>query len=172
MYSIKQEHNSKSHKEFSNNMHYRIIRLFSVNLAVVTLVTILMLMPLHIFASDRAWAAEWTGNSGQEGNNYAPVQETTGPDWNDICNKISFALNSPCSDLVNPDNSLTQQGEHVKGCIQNGAVLAGAALLLGFPPTAILSTLPMIAKLGGCGDVIKFGAVNLGQLKDLGNIVG
>jgi hypothetical protein len=64
-----------------------------------------------------------------------------------------------------------QQGEHVKGCIQNGAVLAGAALLLGFPPTAILSTLPMIAQLGGCGDVIDFGAVNLSQLKDLGNLV-
>jgi hypothetical protein len=60
---------------------------------------------------------------------------------------------------------LTQQGEHVKGCIQNGAVLAGAALLLGFPPTAILST-------GGYGDVINFRAVNLSQLKDLGNIVG
>jgi hypothetical protein len=30
----------------------------------------------------------------------------------------------------------------------------------------------MIAKLGGCGDVINFGAVNLGQLKDLGNLVG
>jgi len=84
-----------------------------------------MLIPPHIFSSDRAWAAEWNG---QEVNNYAPVQETTGPDWNDICNKISFALISPCSDLVNPDNSLTQHGKHVKGCIQNGVVLAGAAL--------------------------------------------
>jgi len=129
-------------------------------------------VPPHIFASDRAWAAEWNGNSGQGSNNFTPGQETTEPDWNDICNKISFALNSPCSDLVNPDNSLTQQGEHVKGCIQNGAVLAGAALLLGFPPTAILSTLPMIAQLGGCGNVINFGAVNLSQLKDLGNLVG
>ena len=169
MYSIKQEGNSKSHEKISNNMHYRMIRHFSVNLAVVTLVTTLMLMPPHIFASE---AAEWSGNSGQEGNNFTPIQETTGPDWNDICNKISFALISPCSDLVNPDNTLTQQGEHVKGCIQNGAVLAGGALLLGFPPTAILSTLPMIVQLGGCGDVINFGTVNLSQLKDLGNIVG
>jgi hypothetical protein len=150
MYSIKQERNS-SHTKISNNMYYRMIRHFSVNLAVVTLVTTLMLMPPHIFASDRAWAAEWNGNSGQ----FTPIQETTGPGWNDICNKISFALISACSDLVNPDNTLTQQGEHVKGSIQNGAVLAGAALLLVFPPTAILSTLPMIAQLGGCGDVIK-----------------
>jgi hypothetical protein len=66
---------------------------------------------------------------------------------------------------------LTQQGEHVKDCIQNGAVLAGAVLRLGFPPTTILSTLPMIAQLGGCGDVINFGAVNLGQLKDLGKLI-
>jgi hypothetical protein len=27
------------------------------------------------------------------------------------------------------------------------------------PPTAIVSTLPMIAQLGGCGDVTNFGAV-------------
>jgi hypothetical protein len=153
MYSIKQEHNCKSDKKISNNMHYRMIRHFSVDLAA------------------RRFISEWTGNSGQGSNNFTPVQETTGPDWNDICNKISFALISPCSDLVNPDNTLTQQGEHVKGCIQNGPVLAGAALLLGFPPTAILSTLPMIAQLGGCGDVINFGAVNLSQLKDLGNLV-
>jgi hypothetical protein len=51
-------------------------------------------------------------------------------------------------------------------------VLAGGAVLLGFPPTAILSTLPMIAQLGGCGGVINFGTLNLGQLKDLGSIVG
>src|SRR5215831_17737635 len=172
MYSKKQECNSRSHKKISNNMHYRIIRHFSGSLAVITLITTVMLTPPHIFATDSGWATEWNGNSGQEGNNFTPVQETTGPDWSDICNKISFALISPCSDLVNPDNTLTQPGEHVKGCIQNNAVLAGGPLLLGFPPTAILSTLPMIAQLGGCGDVINFGAANLSQLKDLGNLVG
>jgi hypothetical protein len=161
MYSIKRESNSENHSETSNNMQYRMIKRFSVSLTAVTLITTLMVMPPHVFAtslSDSGWATEWNGNSGQESNNFTPVQETTGPDWNDICSKISFALISPCSDLVNPDNTLTQQGEHVKDCIQNGAVLAGGALLLGFPPTAILSTLPMIAQLGGCGDVINFGA--------------
>jgi hypothetical protein len=78
MYSIKQDRNSKSHKKISNNMHYRMIRHFSVNLAVVTLVTALMLMPPHIFANDRAWAAEWNGNSGQGSNNFTPVQDQTG----------------------------------------------------------------------------------------------
>jgi len=64
-----------------------------------------MLMPPHIFASDRAWTAEWNGNSEQGSNNFTPVQETSGPDWNDTSNKISFPLISACSDLVNPDNT-------------------------------------------------------------------
>ena len=154
MYSIKQARNSKSH-----NMHYRMIRHFSVDLAVVTLVTTLTLMPIFSQAIEIGL---------QNGPVIRDKEVTTllrdkRPDWNDICNKISFALISPCSDLVNPDNTLIQQGEHVKGCIQNGAGLAGAALLLGFPPTAILSILPMIAQLGGCGDVVNFGAVTLGS---------
>jgi hypothetical protein len=128
-------------------MHYRMIKRFSGSLVVVTLIATVLIPPPHIFATNSGWAAEWNGNSGQESNIITPLQETTGPDWNDTCNKISFALISPCSDLVNPDNTLTQQGEHVKGCIQNGAVLAGGAVVLGFPPTAILSTLPMIAQL-------------------------
>jgi hypothetical protein len=45
MYSIKPESNSGKRRKTSNNIHYRIIRHFSVNLAVVTLVTTLMLMP-------------------------------------------------------------------------------------------------------------------------------
>jgi hypothetical protein len=32
-----------------------------------------------------------------------------------------------------------------------------------------VTALPMIANLGGCGDVINFGAVNFGHLKD-GNL--
>jgi hypothetical protein len=57
----------------------------------MVLLSILMIIPLHIFAanpSDSGWAPEWNGNSRQESNNFTPVQETTGPDWNDICNKV------------------------------------------------------------------------------------
>jgi hypothetical protein len=35
-----------------------------------------MLTPPHIFANDRAWATEWNSNSGQQVNNFTPVQET------------------------------------------------------------------------------------------------
>ena len=61
-------------------MHNRTIKGFSVNLAVVTLITTLMVMPPHIFAtnlSNIGWAAGWNGNSGQESNYFIPVQETT-----------------------------------------------------------------------------------------------
>lgn len=100
-----------------------------------------------------------TGNSGG------------GTNWSDICNKISFALNNQCSDLVNPDNTLTSQGIHVRNCIETGALLAGGALLLGAPPTAIVSAIPFAAKLGGCGDVLNTNALSLSQLHGLGGII-
>jgi hypothetical protein len=94
----------------------------------------------------------------------------TGTNWMDLCTKISFALTSSCDTLVNPDNTLTSQGMHVRDCIQGGALLAGAALLLGTPPTTIVSILPTVAQLGGCGDVVDFSKLSLGQLQGLGSI--
>jgi hypothetical protein len=94
----------------------------------------------------------------------------TGTNWMDLCTKISFALTSSCDTLVNPDNTLTSQGMHVRDCIQGGALLAGAALLLGTPPTTIVSVLPTVAQLGGCGDVVDFSKLSLGQLQGLGSI--
>jgi hypothetical protein len=97
--------------------------------------------------------------------------QQSGQNWIDTCNKISFALVSPCSDLVNRDNTLTPQGVHVRNCIENGALLAGGALLLGTPPTAIVSALPVVAKLGGCENVIDFSKLSLGQLSGLGKLI-
>jgi hypothetical protein len=88
----------------------------------------------------------------------------------DLCTKISFALTSACENLVNPDNTLTSQGVHVRNCIEGGAALAGAALLLGTPPTTIVSVLPTVSQLGGCGDVVDFSKLSLGQLQGLGSI--
>ena len=93
-----------------------------------------------------------------------------GHDWMSLCNKISFALIPSCNTLVNPDNTLTPQGIHARDCIQNGAVLAGGALLLGTPPTTIISVLPFAAKLFGCGDVVDFSKLTLGTLSGLGSI--
>ena len=44
----------------------------------------------------------------------------------------------------------------MRNCIEGGARLAGAALLVGPPPTTIVSLLPTVAQAGGCGDVVDF----------------
>jgi hypothetical protein len=103
-----------------------------------------------------------TPNEGSDSN--------TGTNWIDLCNKISFALVSSCDTLVDSDNTLTQAGIHARDCIQNGALLAGGALLLGTPPGAILSGLPIAAQMFGCGDVVDFNKITLSQLSGLGHI--
>jgi hypothetical protein len=88
----------------------------------------------------------------------------------DLCNKISFALISSCNTLVNPDNTLTEAGTHARDCIQGGALLAAGALLIGVDPGTIASTLPKIAEIAGCGDVVDFNKLTIGQLQGLGSI--
>ena|SRR5437588_7827047 len=113
-----------------------------------------------------------SGANGGVGNNLTNngSGSNTGTNWNDLCNKISFALTSSCDTLVNPDNTLTSQGMHVRDCIQGGALLAGTALLIGTPPTTIVSVLPTIAQLGGCGDAVDFSKLSIGQLQGLGSV--
>jgi signal peptidase I len=112
-----------------------------------------------------------SGTNGGVGNNVTNNGSgNTGTNWKELCTKVSFALTSSCDTLVNPDNTLTSQGIHVRDCIQGGALLAGAALLLGTPPTTIVSVLPTVAQLGGCGDVVDFSKLSLGQLQGLGSI--
>jgi hypothetical protein len=116
------------------------------------------------------WAQGYTSTWNSNNVVPSPNPQQTGTDWNSICNKISFALVSSCDTLVNSDNTLTTAGAHARDCIQNGALLAGGALLLGTPPTTIVSALPIAAQLFGCGDVVDFSKLSLGQLQGLGSI--
>ena len=54
-----------------------------------------------------------------------------GPDWISICNAVQSALYKSCSAYVNPDNTLTYEGEGAVKCIKNGAVIGGGASALG-----------------------------------------
>jgi hypothetical protein len=45
-----------------------------------------------------------------------------GIDWITACNNLEAALVSSCNILVNPDNTLTAEGERAVGCIRNGIV--------------------------------------------------
>jgi hypothetical protein len=117
-------------------------------------------------------AATWNNLVHNSGGSSSGGDRSVNPgtNWIDLCNKISFALISSCDTLVNSDNTLTSQGMHVRDCIQGGALLAGADLLVGTPPTTIVSVLPTVAQLGGCGDVVNFNILTLTQLKGLGSI--
>jgi len=79
-----------------------------------------------------------TNNSGQ-GVNQAmttsgsgQVEQSNGPDWNNICNQVQSLLVRSCGDLVYPDGTLTQAGQTAVGCIRNGVVLGLGGLYLYF----------------------------------------
>jgi hypothetical protein len=61
-------------------------------------------------------------------------------------------LLKPCSSLVNPDGSLTSQGDTAVGCIRNGFVAAVAATKLPFD--TIKNALKGFAGLTGCGGIV------------------
>jgi hypothetical protein len=84
-------------------------------------------------SSDQEDSSNRESNDGS--NEESSQAQSSERDWSRICNRISFALISPCSELVNSDNTLTPQGIHVRNCIENGALLAGGAILLNTPPS-------------------------------------
>jgi hypothetical protein len=123
-------------------------------------------------SNSNAPSTGWYSNPGTNiGSNSNAAGSSNGPNWMDICDKISFALVSSCNTLVNSDNTLTSAGLHARDCMQNGALLAGGALLLGTAPTTIVSVLPFAAKLFGCDDVVNFSKMNLGTLSGLGSML-
>jgi len=60
------------------------------------------------------------------------VQQSSGPDWNNICNQVQSLLVRSSGDLVYPDGTLTQAGQTAVGCIRNGVVLGLGGLYLYF----------------------------------------
>ena len=57
-------------------------------------------------------------------------EDIGGMDWIKTCNDLQAALISSCDVLVNPDNTLTTEGERAVGCIRNGILLAGGGSIL------------------------------------------
>ena len=45
----------------------------------------------------------------------AQEEESSGPDWNNICNQVQSLLVQSCGDLVYPDGTLTQKGQTAVG---------------------------------------------------------
>jgi hypothetical protein len=101
----------------------------------------------------------------------AQAQTTSGIDWNSVCNTVAAALVSPCSAYVNQDGTFTTEGERAFGCIRNGVLMAGGAMALGLPTPLIIGGLRTLADQTGCGNIVNWNLVSLGDLKSLQNLL-
>jgi hypothetical protein len=99
---------------------------------------------------------------------YSYAQSSNGINWIDICIKLQSALYKPCSSYVNPDNTLTKDGEAVLKCFKTGRALGVASASLGLPADIVTSGLNFLAGSTGCGNILKPGELN--KIGDLGNI--
>jgi hypothetical protein len=78
-----------------------------------------------------------------------------------ICSLLTPIPVSPCYQLVNPDNSLTYEGERAVGCIRNGIILAGgAAYLLNLPLPLIIAALRALLTITGCDGIINWDLID------------
>jgi hypothetical protein len=87
-----------------------------------------------------------------------------------MCNDLQTALVSSCEVLVNPDNTLTFEGERAVGCIRNGIALAGGgSILLSLPLPLVITALQILEEPTGCGGIVEWGLI--GEVGDLRGII-
>jgi hypothetical protein len=101
----------------------------------------------------------------------AQEEQSSGPDWNNICNQVQSLLVQSCGDLVNSDGTLTQSGETAIGCIRNGVVLGLGGLATGLPLFLIIGGLKALSIPTGCGNIVNWDGANLDQLNFLKNVI-
>ncbi|MDQ6864177.1 MAG: hypothetical protein M3044_10165 [Thermoproteota archaeon] len=124
----------------------------------------------------------WTDGYTSTYNGGSPRTVTPGvtgsshEDFASECNAIQGILIQPCNQLVNPDGSLTVDGNKANTCIRNGIVLGLGGLLLtggdiGSLPL-IKSALQILSSRTGCDGVVNWNTLDLGQLGLLKRIFG
>ena len=111
-----------------------------------------------------------TDRPAESPNIQPPSSQQGGIDWIKTCNDLQMALVSSCEVLVNPDNTLTTEGERAVGCIRNGIALAGGGtLLLSLPLPLIIAALQILEEPTGCGGIVEWGMI--GDVGDLRGII-
>lgn len=101
----------------------------------------------------------------------AQEEQSSGPDWNNICNQVQSLLVQSCGDLVYPDGTLTQAGQTAVGCIRNGVVLGLGGLATGLPLFLIIGGLETLSVPTGCGNIVNWDGANLDELNFLKNAI-
>jgi hypothetical protein len=82
--------------------------------------------------------------------------------WTVMCPRVQQFLVEQCSTLINPDGSLTSQGDRAIGCIRNGLAIAVANThTINLPFGTLRGLLGGLAGATGCG-----GIVNLNQIQN------
>jgi hypothetical protein len=85
--------------------------------------------------------------------------------WVYICKQLDPILIPDCSSLVSPDNILTSEGEHAKGCIQNGITRAGGStFLLEQSDFAITEILKYISEPPECESILEWAHIELAHI--------
>jgi hypothetical protein len=101
----------------------------------------------------------------------AQEEQSSGPDWNNICNQVQSLLVQSCGDLVYPHGTLTQAGQTAVGCIRNGVVLGLGGLATGLPLFLIIGGLKALSVPTGCGNIVNWDGANLDQLNFLKHVI-
>ena len=101
----------------------------------------------------------------------AQEEQSSEPDWNNICNQVQSLLVQSCGDLVNSDGTLTQSGETAVGCIRNGVALGLGGLAYGLPLPLIIAGLKALSVPTGCGNIVNWDGANLDELNFLKNVI-
>jgi hypothetical protein len=100
------------------------------------------------------------------------VQQSSGPDWNNICSQVQSLLVQSCGDLVYPDGTLTEKGQTAVGCIRNGVVLGlGGLAITPLSLPMIIAVLKALSVPTGCGNIVNWDAANLDMLNFLKNMI-
>jgi hypothetical protein len=96
-----------------------------------------------------------------------------GIDWITVCNNLQAALVSSCDILVNPDNTLTGEGQRAVDCIRNGILLAGGgSFLANLSLPLIITALEALEEPTGCGGIVNWGSIgNVGDLQGIINLL-
>ena len=99
------------------------------------------------------------------------IQQSSGPDWKNICNQVQSLLVQSCGELVYPDGTLTQAGQTAVGCIRNGVVLGLGGLATGLPLFLIIGGLKALSVPTGCGNIVNWDGANLDELNFLKSVI-
>jgi hypothetical protein len=79
--------------------------------------------------------------------------------WSKICDSGQTVLQQQCSSLVNPNGSLTSQGDTAVECIRNGLAAAIVAQQNGVGQGLTKGALSFLAPLTGCGGIVDINQV-------------